>query len=138
MFVHHTSQLIRRGIIVAALAFGGTIAFAQVDDEQFTDEDEVIDEIVVIAGGKTGDPVDVDALYLQMMQEMLMLDKDRLRALEEEVAWRSSSAATVENPSRIQWGYDPSDELRMRRDLDLGDDATSFHTRPATVFRIGF
>ncbi len=138
VFAHHTYQLIRRSFVVAALAFGGAIVFAQEDDQQFTDKDEVIDEIVVIAGGKSGDPVDVDALYLEMMREKFMLDQDHLRAFEEEGGWRSASSVTVKNPSRIQWGYDPHDELRMRREFDFGDDETSFHTRPATVFRIGF
>ena len=127
----------RCGFAAAAVAFIGASASAQDNAEQAADEDEVIDEIVVIAGGKSGDPVDVEALYEEMMRERLMLERDRLRVLEEENEWRSSASTTVENPSRIKWGYDPQDELRMRRESNLSD-VQWITTKPATVFRVEF
>ena len=97
----------------------------------------MIDEIIVYGGEKRGDPVDIEALYEEMMRDRLMLEQDQLRALQEENEWRNSASTTVENPSRIQWGYDPADELRMRRESNLSD-VEFVTTKPATVFRIGF
>jgi len=65
-------------LAVAAVAFGGTVALAQENAEQPADEDEVIEELVVFANKKSGDPVDVDALYEEMMRERLMLEQDSL------------------------------------------------------------
>jgi hypothetical protein len=137
MLAHRANFFIRCGIAVTAVTFGGTIALAQEDAEKPADEDEVIEELVVFANKKSGDPVDVDALYEEMMRERLMLEQDSLRVLEEESEWRSSGSTTMEDSSRIQWGYSPQDELRMRRDADLHD-MPGETTRPATVFRIGF
>jgi hypothetical protein len=110
-------------------------AYAQIAE----DEEEVIEEIVVIAGGKPGDPVDVDALYEEMMRDMLMIDLDRLAVLEEDLAWRKETDKTInaDSSSRIKWGYDPQDELRMRNDLDMSD-VQGTPTKPATVFRFEF
>lgn len=121
----------------AAMAFIGSIALAQENAEQVADEDEVIDEIIVVAGKKSGDPVDVDALYEEMMRERLMLDYIRLQELEEEDAWRSSTSMAIESPSRIRWGYDPQDELRMRRESNMSD-VSWVTTKPATVFSVDF
>jgi hypothetical protein len=118
------------------MTFIGSIALAQENTEQLADEDEVIDEIIVVAGKKSGDPVDVDALYEDMMRERLMLDHIRLRELEEE-EWRSSASMAVESPSRIRWGYDPQDELRMRRESNMSD-VSWVTTKPATVFSVDF
>jgi hypothetical protein len=127
----------RCGFAAATVAFIGASATAQENADQAADEDDVIDEIVVIAGGKSGDPVDVEALYEDMMRERLMLERDRLRVLEEENEWRSSASTAVKNPSRIKWGYDPQDELRMRRESNLSD-VQWITTKPATVFRVEF
>ena len=125
------------GVAAAAIALSGAIALAQEDTTQDADEVEVIDEIVVIAGGKSGDPIDVEALYEEMMRERLMLDYVRLEELEEQNEWRGSTSLAVETPSRISWGYDPQDELRMRRESNLSD-VQAVTTRPATVFRVEF
>ena len=125
------------GVAAAAIALSGAIALAQEDATQDADEVEVIDEIVVIAGEKSGDPIDVEALYEEMMRERLMLDYVRLEELEEQDEWRGSTTLAVETPSRISWGYDPQDELRMRRESNLSD-VQAVTTRPATVFRIEF
>lgn len=129
--------LLINGVAAAAIALSGAIALAQEDATQEADEIEVIDEIVVIAGGKSGDPIDVEALYEEMMRERLMLDYVRLEELEEQEEWRGSTSLAVETPSRISWGYDPQDELRMRRESNLSD-VQAVTTRPATVFRIDF
>ena len=128
------------GVAAAAIVLSGAIALAQEDatqDADEVDEVEVIDEIVVVAGEKSGDPIDVEALYAEMMRERLMLDYVRLEELEEQNEWRGSSSLAVETPSRISWGYDPQDELRMRRESNLSN-VEGVTTRPATVFRVGF
>ena len=125
------------GVAAATIALSGAIALAQEDATQDADEVEVIDEIVVVAGEKSGDPIDVEALYEEMMRERLMLDYVRLEDLEEQDEWRGSTSLAVETPSRISWGYDPQDELRMRRESNLSD-VQAVTTRPATVFRIEF
>ena len=137
MFARNDNHFGRSGFTAALIVLLGAVAIAQ-DDEAPADEDDVIEEIVVIAGKKSGDPVDVEALYEEMLRDRLMLDLDQLRILqEEEEQWRSSRTGTVENPSRIQWGYDPQEELKMRRDSQLSD-VTFIPTRPATLFRVGF
>ena len=120
---------------IAALL--GASAMAQDDVDDSLTEDEEIEEIVVIAGPRTGDPVDVEARYEAQLRERILKDLQRLREIEEEDAWRSSLATHVEGPSRISWGYDPDDELRARRDTEMTD--MNFETtKPATVFRVGF
>ena len=125
------------GVAAAAIALSGAIALAQEDATQDADEVEVIDEIVVVAGEKSGDPIDVEALYEEMMRERLMLDYVRLEELEKQNEWRGESSLASETPSRIKWGYDPQDELRMRRESNLSD-VQAVTTKPATVFRIEF
>lgn len=127
----------KRTAIVTALLLAGTFVLAQETPERQGDDDEVIEEIIVYGGQKRGDPVDVEALYEEMMRERLMLEQEQLRVLREESEWRSTNAATVEQPSRIQWGYDAEEELRMRRESDL-DNVEFVTTRPATMFRVGF
>ena len=129
--------VLNSGFAAATMLFTGAIALAQENTEQLADEVEVIDEIIVVAGEKSGDPVDVEALYEEMMRERLMLDYIRLQELEEQEEWRNKTSMAVESPSRIRWGYDPQDELRMRRDSNLSD-VQSVTTKPATVFRVDF
>lgn len=122
-------------IAISAAFFVGavTAVYAQEDAE----EDEVIDEIVVTAGKKSGDPVDVDALYEEMMRDRLMIDLDRLTVLEEQNEWRNSANTAVSSPSRMQWGYKPQDDLRMGRDSNLSDEPF-ITTKPASVFQFEF
>ncbi len=117
---------------IVALTVASTLA-------QETYDEEVIEEIVVIAGDRPGDPVDVDALYEEMMRDMLRIDLDRLEVLEDDLAWREETDKTINanSSSRIKWGYDPQDELRMRNDLDISA-VQGVPTRPATVFRFEF
>ena len=125
------------GIAVALLMCVCTAAIAQNADDDDDAEDEVIEEIVVYGGERSGDPVDVEALYEEMLRERLMLERDQLRAMEEDTSWRSSRTTDIESPSRISWGYDPAEELRLRRDSQL-DDVQFITTKPATLFRVDF
>ena len=127
----------RYGFAAAAVILIGTSATAQEDADQVAADDEVIDEIVVVAGEKSGDPVDIGALYEEMMREKLMIEKVRLQELEEQNEWRNPNARVAENPSRMSWGYDPKDELRMRRESNLSD-VQFVTTKPATIFRSSF
>jgi hypothetical protein len=127
--------------IAAAMSLGGsgilTVAAAQESAEQTADEDEVIEEIVVIAGKRSGDPIDLDALHEEMMRDRLMTDIKRLEILEEQNEWRSPPRTYSEKESRIGWGYKPEDDVRMGRESDLSGD-TFITTKPASLFRYEF
>jgi len=130
------------GFVIAAAAFLGgagslSIATAQEGAEQTADEDEVIEEIVVIAGKRSGDPIDLDALHEEMMRDRLMTDIKRLDILEEQNEWRSPPRTYAEKESRIEWGYRPEDDVRMGRESDLSGD-TFITTKPASIFRYEF
>lgn len=130
------------GFVIAAAAYLGssgslTIANAQEGAVQTTDEDEVIEEIVVVAGKRSGDPIDLDALHEEMMRDRLMTDIKRLDILEEQNEWRSPPRTYAEQQSRIQWGYKPEDDVRMGRESDLSGD-TFITTKPASLFRYEF
>jgi hypothetical protein len=114
-----------------------TLAIAQENDEQATEEEEVIEEIVVYAGGRPDDPVDVDALYEDMLRDMLMTDAMQLRVLEEDQEWRSSDDTNTTSSGRIKWGYSPQDDLRFGSASDMPD-VQWVTTKPATVFRFEF
>lgn len=137
MHVNYANIVEKFGVAVAIAAVFGMNAIAQENVEPEEEEQEVIDEIVVTAGDKPGDPVDVDALYEEMMRDMLKTDLSRLQILEEEQAWRSSTKTKYETGDRIKWGYDPHDELQMRREFDMSD-VQGVTTKPATVFRFEF
>jgi len=138
MLPSRISSFMRMGFAMIAVAYVGAIATAQEGVEQEATESEVIDEIVVSAGKKPGDPVDVDALYEEMMRDRLMIDLDRLQDLAEENAWRSAArTTTIDEPSRISWGYKPQDDIRMGRQSNLSD-VTFITTKPASLFQFEF
>lgn len=114
-----------------------TSAIAQENDTNTTGEDEVIEEIIVYGGERPDDPIDVDALYEEMMMERLMTDVKSLKALEEDQQWRNSDDATTVTTGRIKWGYSPQDDLRFSRESDMPD-AQYITTKPATVFSFEF
>ncbi len=114
-----------------------TLAIAQEDDEQDTEEEEVIEEIVVYGGERPDDPVDVDALYEEMLRDMLMTDMESLEALREDEEWRSSDDKTTVESGRIKWGYSPQDDLRFDRQSDMPD-VQWITTKPATQFSFEF
>jgi hypothetical protein len=123
---------------VAIFALIGTMAIAQEETEESEEEEEeVIEEIIVYGGERPDDPVDVEALYEEMMRERLMTDIKRLEVLEEQQEGRNSDDGTIETSSRMSWGYSAQDELRMRRESGLPEE-TYITTKPATVFRYEF
>jgi hypothetical protein len=127
-----------RFFAIVLLVLTGVPASAQEADAQQEGESEAIEEIVVIGGKRRGDPVDVEALYEEMLRERLMLEQEQLDRLGEEEYWRKNAPmADIEQPSRISWGYDPADELRMRRESNLTD-VNFVPTKPASLFRIDF
>lgn len=125
-----------RAAIAALIVFHVGAAPAQQDVAPGDREDEAIDEIVVVVR-KSGDPVDVEAHYEELLRSRLVNDLQQLRDLEEDYAWRTSGVTVVDSPSRISWGYDPDAELNMRRDTDLMD-VQWVTARPATLFRVEF
>ena len=114
-----------------------TLAIAQEDDEQDAEEEEVIEEIIVYGGERPDDPVDVDALYEDMLQDMLMTDMESLETLREDQEWRGSDKKTTVESGRIKWGYSPQDDLRFDRQSDMPD-AQFITTKPATQFSFEF
>jgi len=114
------------------------LAIAQENDQDTEEEqEEVIEEIIVYGGSRPDDPVDVEALYEEMLQEMLMTDIKSLRALEEDQEWRNSDEKTTTETGRIKWGYSPQDDLRFNRQSELSD-VQWITTKPATVFSFEF
>ena len=123
------------GVSLAWLALCAPLQ-AQDDDAEGAD-DEVIEEIVVTVN-KDGDPVDVDALYLEQMRDQVIRDFDFAKAEQEEEEWRQSLPTSVQAPgSRISWGYDPRSEAAMRRQSSIND-LHFDQNRPATIFSVGF
>ena len=125
------------GLLLAVAASFAVNAFAQEDADSADENDEEVIEEIVVYGGERQDPIDLDALYEDMLKETLLFDRDQLRILEEQNEWRSSDTLVVEDESRISWGYDPKEELRMRR-LSNMDDLTYVPTKPAALFKVDF
>lgn len=92
-----------------------------------------MEEIIVIApkpgerrlGDEFDDPV----------RAKLLKDFYRMQEVEEESKWREAGAK--DTSSRIQVGYDPRDDYRMRNEMAL-QDLSWEKTKPATIFRIEF
>ncbi len=122
------------GIAAAIVALFGAAVFAQEADEEPADDSETIEEIIVIAP-KPGDRRRLDQEYEDPVRAQLLKDFYEMQADKEEYEWRKSAAA--ESTSRITWGYDPSDEYRMRNEMDL-QELPSERTKPATLFRFKF
>ena len=124
----------RFGAAAVLVALSGAAAFAQQADQAPADEGEELDEIVVVAP-KPGGRRRVDKEYEDPVRAKLLKDLYELQVIEEEYEWRKSAA--VENPSRIKWGYDPTDDYEMRNRLDMNDLPFEI-TKPATLFRLEF
>lgn len=123
-------------ILVAAVAAIPPPTFAQEAEDQPKADDTSMEEVVVY-GTRRGDPVDIDALYLEQFRKRVLDDYFEQQRLMERERWRSSLDVKLKSPSRIRWGYDPGAELRMRRETDLMDLAFET-TRPASIFRVEF
>jgi hypothetical protein len=122
--------------LIAALAAIPLLTFAQEKDDSPQPDNQAIEEVIVY-GPRSGDPVDIDALYLEQLRKRVLDDYFEQQQIMERQRWRSSLDVKLKSPSRIRWGYDPGAELRMRRETDLMDLAFET-TRPASIFRIGF
>ena len=136
MFVSRNLFRTRAVFIAAVLVYASTVSAA--DEETVSNEvatDEAIEEIVVY-GYKSGDKVDLDARYEELFRSRAEAEFSRLEVLEEEFEWRKS-IATVDDSSRIKWGYDVDAEMRMRRDTTLTDLPTDT-VKPASLFRVQF
>ncbi len=122
--------------LIAGLAAIPLLTLAQETEDQPQADDKAIEEVVVY-GPRSGDPIDIDALYLEQLRKRVLDDYFEQQRMMERQRWRSSLDVKLKSPSRIRWGYDPGAELRMRRETDLMD--LPFETtRPASIFRIGF
>jgi hypothetical protein len=134
------SILVKALIWVIAITFLYRLALAEEEDPAPADDTAAIEEIdeIIVYGGERNDPVDVDALYEDLLRERILKDIERLRVLEEDYKLRSPKpSALATTPPRITWGYDPRDESRMRQDTSLTDLPID-DTKPATIFRIDF
>ena len=130
------TRLDRIAAIAAILLCVPSSMLAQQAQDQPEANDETVEEVIVY-GPRSGDPVDIDALYLDQLRKRILNDYFLQQRLMERARWRSSLDTKVKSPSRIRWGYDPGAELRMRRETDLMD--LPFETnKPATIFRLGF
>lgn len=120
--IHQFARSTITGVILV-FTYTGLLADedAELSDDRKEVTEEIIEEIVVYAY-KPGDmiDVDVDARYEELMRARLIIEFDRLRVLKDEYEWRLSEFDD-KNSSRIKWGYDAREELRMRRDTKLTD-----------------
>ena len=123
----------RFGIAAIVVLIGATV-FAQEADDEAADSSEEIEEITVVAR-KPGDRRRVDPEYQDPVRAKLLKDFYEMQEDQEEFEWRKSAAE--ESSSRITWGYDPTDEYRMRNEMDLLE-LPSERTKPATLFRFDF
>jgi hypothetical protein len=120
------------GLLVAGLA----IAQEEDADEDAADEEDVMEEIVVVVD-RSGDPVDVDALYLEQMRDQVIKDFNIAQQEQEKEAWRQGLQTSVSNPnSRISWGYDAQSEAAIRR--SAMNDLPMDRVQPATVISVSF
>ena len=131
-------------IVIVALV--GTTTFAQEETVAPVPEDEVaplveseeiveleeIEEIIVVAP-KPGGRRRVDREYEDPVRAKLLMDFYKMQQDQEEFEWRKAGA--TESTARIKWGYDPRDDYRMRREMDL-QDLSWERSKPATLFRI--
>ena len=97
---------------------------------------EVMEEIVVVVN-KSGDPVDVDALYLDQLRTRVIKDFESLQAEQEKEVWRQGLQTSFKPPeSRISWGYDAKEEAAMRRSSI--NDLPTDRVKPATIISVSF
>lgn len=120
----------------AFVALSMVPVLAQDEDEGAAEDEEIMEEIIVTVD-RSGDPVDVDALYLEQLRDQVIKDFDMAQAESEQELWRQGLQTSVSAPgSRIAWGYDAQSEAAMRRSTinDLPID----RVQPATVISVRF
>ncbi len=136
MFVSRYKLCTRAVITAAILFYASTVSSA--DEETEANEDtteETVEEIVVYAY-KSGDKIDMDARYEELIRSQIVAELDRMEVLNEEYEWHKSAAA-AEDSSRIKWGYDLEADMGMRRDTTFTDLPTDT-VKPATLFRFQY
>lgn len=126
------------GAVVALICLAGP-TWSDEDEQEAPEESQAIEEIeeIVVIGGKPGDPIDIETRNEALLRARILVEMDRLRVLEDEYAWRKLGAENEKSTSRLKWGYDPRDEMRMRLKSDLMD-IDAGETKPATIFRVEF
>ena len=93
-----------------------------------------IENIVVIAPFPDG-PLSLDPSYDELLKARIRKEIEILMRESEAEDWRAEF--TEENDSRIKFGYNPSDEYRIRNEVELSPDINEI-VKPATVFRLQF
>ena len=121
-------------VLVSLFTLFGVSVLAQQADQEPAEGDESIEEIIVVEP-KPGARRRIDQEYEDPTRARIRKDLSEMKADQEEYEWRKAAAA--EDQSRIKWGYDPSDEYQMRNEMAL-QDLNWDHTKPATLFRLGF
>jgi hypothetical protein len=132
----HLTYIAVAGLI---LVFAQTALLAE--EESGTSEDgkevtEQVTEEIIVYAHRPGNKIDIDAIHEELLRSSLIKEFERIRVLKKQNKWRSSEFDD-ENSSRIKWGYDPREELRMRRSTKLTDLPID-DTKPATLFRFEF
>ena len=126
------------GFAVAIIALLGLAVLAQETEEEpaedAVDDSDSIEEIIVVEP-KPGSRRRVDEEYEDPIRAKILKNFYEMRKDEEEFEWRISGAE--DSDSRIEWGYDPRDEYRMRNEMDL-QELPSERNKPATLFRFKF
>ena len=119
----------------ALLGWFAVAAVAQDPQTESPDESDTLDEIIVI-GPKPGDRRRVDEdMRVNAERNRILKEQYRMRVEQEEYEWRKKP--TVEQPSRIKFGYDPRDDYKMRTELNM-DSLPYEQNKPATLFRFEF
>ena len=121
----------------AFVALAMVPVLAQDEEDSAADEEEEVIEEIVVTVDRSGDPIDVDALYLEQLREQVIKEFDMAQAEQEEELWRQGLQTSVTAPgSRIAWGYDAQSEAAMRR--SSMNDLPVDRVQPATVISIRF
>ena len=137
MSVMRSFVVYKFGTAAALVALFGAAVFAQQADEEPANESEEVEEIeeIMVVAPKPGSRKRVDKEYEDPTRARLLKELYEMQVMEEEYEWRKSAAE--DNPSRIKWGYDPTDDYKRRNEMDLLD-LDWEKTKPATIFKLEF
>lgn len=136
MFVSRNIYCTKAVVIAAILLLASNAPSADEAAGPNEDASEGAIEEIVVYGYKSGDKIDMDARYEELFRSRAAAELQKMDDLNEEFEWRKSLAA-AEDSSRIKWGYNPADEMSMRRDTTLTDWPIDT-VKPATLFRAQF
>ncbi len=121
------------------LVFAQTALLAEEESGTSEDGEEVTEQVteeIIVYARRPGIKIDIDAIYEELLRSSLIKEFARIQVLKKQNEWRSPEFDD-ENSSRIKWGYDPREELRMRRSTKLTDLPID-DTEPATLFKFEF